>query len=89
MFETVFVIAGAIIALSFVMVVIGMIRQARLSGRVFQHIEHELDRRARELSSNPPAEEQAAPPVTPRTCAYCGSALDESDECPACGARVS
>ena len=89
MFEIVFVIAGVIIALSFLMIVIGMIRQARHSRTVFQYIEHELDRRARELPSSPPADQPAEAEQAKRACAYCGATLVESGECPACGARAS
>ena len=74
-FVLVFIVLVAVmIAISTVVFGFVFFNVARFSGKVFSHVERELDRQA----SSQPAEEVK--------CAYCGSNVTSGEKCPNCGA---
>lgn len=68
-----FVVFGIIMAST----VFGFWSTARLSGKIFQVVERELDRKISGASE------------TKLSCAHCGSMITATDKCPNCGAGIA
>jgi len=83
MFTLVFVLFLIVFVFVFATILIGAFQTARMSGKVFQIVEKQLDEqlsRPQNASSNEAAKRQ---------CAHCGSAVTSAEKCPNCGASLA
>lgn len=71
------IVFGIIFVLVFVNVVRGMWATSRLSNKVFDMVERQLDQ---QLSASRPA--------TKVECPFCRSSIDSAEKCPNCGASL-
>ena len=72
-----------IFAVAAVNVISGFQRTARMSNKLFEVVEQELDRRL----SEPQGRGAASPGKV--TCPHCGSVVSPSEKCPNCGASLT
>ena len=75
------VVFAVIFALVFINIARGIWVTSRMSGKVFDLVERQLDR---QLSERDGAAREAAKPQ----CAHCGSSVGAGEKCPNCGATL-
>ena len=83
MFSFVFALFLIVFAIVFVMILFGAVQTARMSGKVFQLVEKQLDEQLSHPQNTPAVE------ATKRQCDHCGSTVTAAEKCPNCGASLA
>lgn len=82
MFGILFVLFLVVFVFVFVTILIGAFQTARMSGKVFQVVEKQLDEQLSRSEAGSSGE------ATKLQCAHCGSAVGSTEKCPNCGASL-
>ncbi len=82
MFGVVPVLFLVVFVFVFVTILIGAFQTAKMSGKVFQLVEKQLD----EQLSRPPGGSPVE--AAKLQCAHCGTAVSPGEKCPNCGASL-